>query len=389
MKKCRKYLALVFIMILAARCMIFPSYSEAATASEIQQQINDAEKEKEELENKQEQTENELGGLKQEKNTLQGKLYELNTTLEEVGYHLEDLQDQIMIKQSDIELAEEMLAEAIQVEETQYASMVHRVRQAYERNDTSIINAILNAGSLAKLLNIEDYFQKVEAYDKQKLKEFKETRALVEEEKARLEAEKDALKELEDEAKAEQERVNQLVAETKDSIGVYSAQITETEAAIEAYEAQIAEKEKDVEYLKKKLEEELAKSRLAQNSTWRDISQVTFEENDRYLLANLIYCEAGGEPYDGQVAVGAVVINRMLSSVYPDTITGVIYQQSQFSPAGSGRLALALSQNKATASCYKAADEAMSGYSNVGQCVYFRTPIDGLSGISIGGHIFY
>ncbi len=59
-----------------------------------------------------------------------------------------------MIKQSDIELAEEMLAEAIQVEETQYASMVHRVRQAYEINDSSIINAILNAGSLAKLLNI-------------------------------------------------------------------------------------------------------------------------------------------------------------------------------------------------------------------------------------------
>lgn len=389
MKESRKYLAFVFVMILAARCMIFPSYSKAATASEIQQQINDAEKEKEELENKQEETENELGGLKQEKNTLQGQLYELNTTLEEVGYHLEDLQDQIMIKQSDIELAEEMLAEAIQVEETQYASMVHRVRQAYERNDTSIINAILNAGSLANLLNIEDYFQKIEEYDKQKLKEFKETRALVEEEKARLEAEKDALQELEDEAKAEQERVNQLVAETKDSISQYSAQITETEAAIEAYEAQIAEKEKDVEYLKKKLEEELAKSRLAQNSTWRDISQVTFEENDRYLLANLIYCEAGGEPYDGQVAVGAVVINRMLSSVYPDTITGVIYQPHQFSPAGSGRLALALSQNKATASCYKAADEAMSGYSNVGQCVYFRTPIDGLSGISIGGHIFY
>ena len=388
MKKSR-LTALVFVMVLAIRCVAFPSISEASTASEIQQQINETEKEKEKLEQEQEKSENELGGLKQEKNTLQGKLYELNTTLEEVGYHLEDLQDQIMIKQSDIELAEEMLAEAIAVEETQYAGMVHRVRQAYERNDTSILNAILNAGSLAKLLNIEDYFRKIEEYDLQKLKEFKETRALVEEEKARLEAEKEALSELEEEAKAEQERVNQLVAETQESIGQYSAQISETESAIEAYEAQIAEKEKDVEYLKKKLEEELAKSRLAQNSTWRDISQVTFEEGDRYLLANLIYCEAGGEPYDGQVAVGAVVINRVLSSVYPDTVTGVIYQKSQFSPAGSGRLALALSQNKATASCYKAADEAMSGYSNVGQCVYFRTPIDGLSGISIGGHIFY
>ena len=56
----------------------------------------------------------------------------------------------------------------------------------------------------------------------------------------------------------------------------------------------------------------MAKSRLAANSSWRDISEVSFTEDDRYLLANLIYCEAGGEPYDGQVAVGAVVINVLL-----------------------------------------------------------------------------
>ena len=92
---------------------------------------------------------------------------------------------------------------------------------------------------------------------------------------------------------------------------------------------------------------------------------------------------------EGQVAVGAVVINRLLSARYPDTITGVIYQRSQFSPAGSGRLAIALAQNKATSSCYQAADEAMRGVTNVGTCVYFRTPIEGLTGIQIGGHIFY
>ena len=89
------------------------------------------------------------------------------------------------------------------------------------------------------------------------------------------------------------------------------------------------------------------------------------------------------------LAVGAVVINRVLSSVYPDTVTGVIYQRSQFSPVASGRLALALAEGRATQACYDAADEAMSGVSNVGDCVYFRTPIEGLSGISIGGHIFY
>ena len=130
-------------------------------------------------------------------------------------------------------------------------------------------------------------------------------------------------------------------------------------------------------------------SQLAANSAKRDISEVTFADGDRYLLANLIYCEAGGEPYDGQVAVGSVVINRVLSSQYPDSVVGVIYQNKQFSPVASGRLALALAEGRATADCYRAADEAMAGVTNVGNCVYFRTPIEGLSGTQIGGHIFY
>ena len=141
--------------------------------------------------------------------------------------------------------------------------------------------------------------------------------------------------------------------------------------------------------LQAKLAEEIRMSQLAAQSAWRDISEVTFADGDRYLLANLIYCEAGGEPYAGKLAVGAVVINRVLSSVYPNTVVGVIYQNRQFSPVASGRLALALAEGRATPACYQAADEAMSGTTNVGECVYFRTPIDGLTGINIGGHVFY
>ena len=141
--------------------------------------------------------------------------------------------------------------------------------------------------------------------------------------------------------------------------------------------------------LDSRLAEEIAMSQAAANAAWRDISEVSFADGDRYLLANLIYCEAGGEPYAGQLAVGSVVINRVLSSQYPDSVVGVIYQNKQFSPVGSGRLALALAENRATEKCYQAADEAMAGITNVGNCVYFRTPIEGLTGISIGGHIFY
>ena len=174
-----------------------------------------------------------------------------------------------------------------------------------------------------------------------------------------------------------------------ESIADYADQIADAEAAALEYEKELKKLEENLDYLKKKLAQEIALSQAAANATWRDISQVTFAEGDRYLLANLIYCEAGGEPYEGQVAVGAVVMNRVMSSKFPDTVVGVIYQKRQFSPVASGRLELALAANKATPSCYKAADEAMAGVTNVGSCLFFRTPIDGLTGISIGGHIFY
>ena len=191
------------------------------------------------------------------------------------------------------------------------------------------------------------------------------------------------------EAEQEKSRVSSLVNQTSASVANYSDQIADAEETIDALESMIDEQEQDIVALQKKYEEELAMSRLAAKSKWRDISEVTFEEGDRKLLANLIYCEAGGEPYVGQVAVGAVVINRVLSSRYPNTVVGVIYQNKQFSPVGSGRLALALANDTATSSCYQAADEAMRGVTNVGQCVYFRTPIPGLTGLRIGGHIFY
>lgn len=390
MKKFRKHIALICTLILGLTFFQTGTSVKAANGvAQTQQKIDETEKEKQELENQQEQSENTLYGLKQEKNTLQGELYNLSVSLEELGYRLEDLTDQIMLKEKDISDAETELNLAIDEVNAQYDSMVIRVRQMYERNDSSIFNAMLNAGSLAKMLNIENYYAKIEAYDKKQLADFKQNRDAIEVEKQRLEGEKEALDGLKKEAEEESKKVAKMIEETQNSVNKYAADIAATEKQIEDYENAIKEKEADLEYLYKVLEEEKAKSLLAQNSTWRDISQVTFEEGDRYLLANLIYCEAGGEPYDGQVAVGAVVINRVLSSVYPDTVTGVIYQRSQFSPAGSGRLAIALAQNKATASCYKAADEAMSGFSNVGTCVYFRTPIPGLTGISIGGHIFY
>ena len=149
----------------------------------------------------------------------------------------------------------------------------------------------------------------------------------------------------------EQQRVTGLVNRTNGNIKEYGNQISAAEQAALEYEAAIKEQENNIAALRKQYEAELALSQLAANSVWRDISQVSFAEGDRYLLASIIYCEAGGEPYAGKLAVGSVVINRLLSSRYPDTVVGVIYQNKQFSPVASGRLAIALAEGKATASC--------------------------------------
>lgn len=375
----------VFVLVACLFKSDFSTYANQST----QDKIDEAEKEKEDLENQQSATEDELTGLKIERDSLQGQLNELNYELNDVSANLEDLEDRILLKSKDIEDAEAALEEAIAEEEYQYQCMVIRLKAMYERYDGSFLNAILSAGGLEDMLNAAIYYEAIASYDRDKLQEFKDNRALIADEKLRLENEYAELERLQTEAQEEQQKLNELIAQTQSTISDYQGDIADTQAEIDAYEEAIRQKEADLEYLYKVLEEEKRLSQLAANSTWRDISEVTFTEDDRYLLANLIYCEAGGEIYEGQVAVGAVVINRLLSSRYPDTLTGVIYQPWQFSPVASGRYALALAENKATASCYKAADEAMGGYSNVGNCVYFRTPIEGLEGISIGGHIFY
>ena len=358
-------------------------------ATSTQDKLNQAQEDKKQTESQLNETKENLAGLKEEKSSLEGQLADLNEKLTIVSNNLNDLEEQIEDKEEEIRITEEELAEAKETEEYQYESMKTRIRFMYERSDYALLETLLGSGSLAEALNKADYVEQVAAYDRQKLEEYEVNRIKIQEEEAKLKEEKTELENLRAQVQLERSKVNTYVKQTSSEISATAGQISDAEAQALAYEAQIKEQEANIEYLKKKLAEEQALSKLAAQSKWRDISEVSFEENDRYLLANLIYCEAGGEPYAGQVAVGAVVINRVLSSVYPDTVVGVIYQKSQFSPVASGRLALALAENRATASCYKAADEAMAGQTNVGNCVYFRTPIPGLTGIQIGGHIFY
>lgn len=113
--------------------------------------------------------------------------------------------------------------------------------------------------------------------------------------------------------------------------------------------------------------------------------------NDLNLLARLIYAESRGEPYTGQVAVGAVVLNRVKSSSFPNTISGVIYQSGAFSVVNDGQINLTPNET-----AKKAAQDALNGWDPTYGALYYFNPKTATSSwiwsrpltVQIGNHRF-
>ena len=147
--------------------------------------------------------------------------------------------------------------------------------------------------------------------------------------------------------------------------------------------------EEEREIARKKAEEE-AKRRAAQTTDVVVVQNPSYDAttDEVLLLAALIQCEAGGEKYEGQVAVGAVVLNRVRSSRYPNSITDVIYSPGQFTPAGNGKVDAVLARGPKE-TCIKAAQEALNGTDYTNGAVSFRQTKSGHAGLVIGNHVFF
>lgn len=384
-KRVKKVLALLLVFSFAFTTTPYKSEASQSTRDKL----NQAQKEVDEAKSQVDSKQDEVDKLTDRKNGLKKELNKYNSQMEEIVEKINDLEEKISAKETEIEETNVALDEARTVEETQYASMKKRIQFLYEDSQNLYLDIMFQAKSFSQFITLSNYVDALSAYDRKMLEEYKATRKSIEELEARLEEEKQVLDGLKEEADQERVEMQVLITNTGNTLTEYSDLLEDAEAELLEYEAELKRKNDSYAAIKKQLEEELRLSRLAANSVWRDISDVTFEAGDKDKLAVLIYCEAGGEPYEGQVAVGAVVINRLLSGVYPNTLEGVIRQKWQFSPVASGRYDYYLALGKTTQSCRNAAEAAMKGETNVGNCLHFRTPIPGLNGIAIGNHVFY
>lgn len=164
------------------------------------------------------------------------------------------------------------------------------------------------------------------------------------------------------------------------------------EEAYRAYQKKVEEEKKAAEEAQRLAEEKAAQEAAAQaekeareQAEQAQASSFGASASEQELLAALIFCEAGNQPYDGQVAVGAVVMNRVRSGSFPDTITDVIYQSGQFTPAMTGWLDSVLASDGYTDSAMQAAADALAGSNPIGDCLYFST---GGGGYQLGDHYF-
>ena len=163
----------------------------------------------------------------------------------------------------------------------------------------------------------------------------------------------------------------------KDEVGYVSAEFVDMDFHIDAGETM------DVIRAREKAEAEArAKAKLTANQ-----GAVVAGADETRLLAALIYCEAGNQGYEGQLAVGAAVMNRVRSGAYPNSISGVIYASGQFTPAYNGRLARAYGNNIPD-SCFTAAQESLNGGTNIGSATHFRRA-GSHEGLVIGDHVFW
>ena len=372
-------------MVLSLAIGLFPVSILGETTSE---KIKKAEELKKQTEAQKEAIADKKEALEDERQILKGQLEQLNADLTEISQNLEDIERRIDVKYSEIEETKQEVEQAKTEERAQYDFMKKRIKRIYEKRDVSILESFMTATSYADFLNKAEYVNKTEEYDQKMFAKCILLREDVEDKEAKLENEMAELNVLKEQASAEQSKVSSIVSNTSGAIANKDGAISAAELEEAAYQAELEAQEANLIALKKQLAEEQAMSRRAAQMAWRDVSELTYEESDEELLACLIYCEAGNQPYEGQVAVGAVVINRMRSAAYPNSMVGVIYQNKQFSPVASGRLAARLAVG-ANERCHQAAREAMNGSTPVGNCLYFRTVIPEINGQIIGGHVFY
>ena len=389
---------------LLALMLALVGLSAAATSmDDVKNEISDATRKEQEAKARAEQLEaagvqmkNKLASLQEQLLAIEANMEQLELSGEEISFALAGLEEQIAAGEADVEKRK--------------ADMALRIRYMYEQDAAALWETFFSAGSLSDVLNSAEYISSITEYDQKMMDVYEQSLAELGAMREAALAQQALLDENTRALMAEQEKVQKLRDETIREIDAYAARIRAAQEEADSYAALAADRrellarlEKEAEEERRRQEEEKRRQEEQKKnppvtvtpgsgSTLIDPSEVNESGyTNLQLLAAIVECEAGGESYEGKIAVGNVIFNRIASSRFPGTLYGVIYQKGAFSPVASGRLELVLSRG-ANDKCREAASDIIGGARVIDESyLFFRRNREGLGidGLIIGNHIFY
>lgn len=348
---------------------------------------------------------------------LQKELNNLNTELESLSGEIDQASSQIEELAAEVEKTKLDVAAAQLNEDAQYEAMKDRIKFMYEGGSLSLLSVVFASESMSDFLNKAEYVATISEYDREMLDKLHEVRTDVEKKQTDLKTKQDELLSLTEELTQKKDVLTAKINSTSGELTDYNAQLERARAAEAA--AEIARNNEISGSLGKSSEGASknntsgnaqadsgaagntsaggssgnASSKPADQGGSQGAASTPANTSDVALLAAVLECECGAS-YDGMLAVGTVIMNRVASPSFPNSISGVIYQKGQFYAAGNSILNSVLSRGP-SASAYSAAQAVIGGtrHSAVLNCYFFYSDWYaaqlGVSGINVAGNVFF
>lgn len=377
----------------ALAAIILLNINGVPAKGDINESISQIENEINENQSKYDEIQNKLSELENSKENLAEYVVKLNDSYTYILSVIEDLDTQISSKSEELDGIDEKISATEKQIEEQYDLMSLRIQFLYESNSTNFIESILSAANFEELINQMAYYNDIVEYDRSELEDLQASMSELNNMKDELSASLEELNSLKTEQNKQKAELEALMAEASTNISNHQAQIDEAESVAAAMVEEMEAKRNSIEELKKEEEKRLAelarKESMAAAGETEEKVPYAQVDGDLRRLAAIIYCEARGEPYEGQVAVATVVMNRVESTRFPNTVEEVIAQPNQFTPYGMGLYAIALAKDDMQQSCIDAAREVLENGVRSGDWLFFRTINNIVQGTYIGHHVFY
>lgn len=212
-------------------------------------ELNDAEKERQQLEARKQEIESELKDLEGEKDDLLTSIEKLDGKMEEVNGKLEQVQGELKKATLELQKLEDAYEQAVQTEDDQYETMKKRVKYMYENGSEGYLDIILSSKSVGEFLNRVEYINKITAYDNQMLNNYEDTKNDVEEKRAAAQLKQQQYNTLLEEVQLEKDSLETMSQTKQRKLEEYNSAIENNEEAAKVYAEEIEKKEEEINQL--------------------------------------------------------------------------------------------------------------------------------------------